>query len=74
MRSTPMGDLTVKGGTYKVEIPLTRLEMSAEWNTRAIGEVAKKNGLSTVYFCDQKTLSILGGIYLQKEIIVYGSK
>ena len=72
MRSTPTATSVARGGTYKVEIPVTRIDMSAEWNSRAIGEVAKRQGIETVYFCDQRTLSILGGIYRKREIIVYG--
>ena len=50
MRSTPLGQSVAKGGTYRFEIPTTRMDMSAEWNSRAIGEVAKKHGIFSKNF------------------------
>ena len=72
MRSTPIGEKTSKGGLYKIELPFTKVNLTAEWNTRGLGDVAKKGGISTIYYCDLRTLSILGGIYRKQETIVYG--
>jgi len=72
LRGTTLGTKTARGGTYKVEIPNSRVDVSAEWSSKAIGDVARSNGISTVYSCDQRTLSILGGLFRKEEIIVYG--
>lgn len=72
MRSTKVGSKVARGKTIRVEIPTSRVNLTAEWNTRAIGDVAKKNKFSKIYFCDKKTFSIFGGLYRQEEIIVYG--
>ena len=49
MRSTPIGEKLVRGGTSKFEVPGTRVDVSMEINSRAIGDIAKKYGISTVY-------------------------
>ncbi|HMO19020.1 MAG TPA: TRL domain-containing protein [Oligoflexia bacterium] len=72
MRGTTLGTKSARGGAYKVEIPTNRIDLTAEWNSKAIGDIAKKNGLTKVYGCDQRTLSILAGIFRKEEIIVYG--
>lgn len=72
LRGTPLGEKTVKGGAFRVEIPTSRIDLTAEWDSRAIGDIAKKNGISTVHSCDARVLSFLGGIFRKQEIIVYG--
>lgn len=72
MRTTPIGPEGITGRTTKFKIPATRVDLSLELNSRAIGDIAKLNGLSTIYYCDQRTFSILFGVYQEKEIIVYG--
>lgn len=72
LRGTPLGEKTVKGGAFRVEIPTSRIDLTAEWDSRAIGDIAKKNGISTVNSCDERILSFLGGIFRKEEIIVYG--
>ena len=72
MRNTDTGSRRAIGSTKKLEIPTTRVDVSAEWSTRAIGDIAKKNNLHTVYYCDRRTLSILGGLFRKQEVIIYG--
>ncbi len=72
LRGTTLGSKTARGGAYRIEIPTSRIDLTAEWDSSAIGDVAKENGISTVYSCDLRTLSILSGIYRKEEIIVYG--
>lgn len=72
MRNTQLPQKTASDGTKKLEIPTTRIDLSAEWSSRAIGDIARKNDITTVHFCDRRTLSILGGIYRKQEIIIYG--
>jgi len=72
MRGTGLGNKTARGGAYRVELPTNRIDLIAEWNSKAIGDIAKNNGINTVYGCDQRTISVLGGIFRKEEIIVYG--
>ena len=59
-------------GTRKVSIPATSVNLSAEWSSRAIGDAAGRAGLSEIYYADMKTFRILGGIWEEKTIEVYG--
>jgi hypothetical protein len=72
MRGTKLGSLSAGGGAKQVNIPITRVDLSAEWDSKAIGDIAKANGISVVYSCDERTLSVLGGIWRKEEILVYG--
>jgi len=72
MRQTKIGPLLAKGGAKQIKIPTTEIDLTAEWNSKAIGDIAKANGISVVQACDERTLSILGGIWRKEEIIVYG--
>lgn len=72
MRQTIIGSKTVSNGAKQFSIPVTRVDLSAEWDSKAIGDVAKANGLTVVCACDERKLSILGGIWRKEEIIVYG--
>ncbi len=45
--------------------------ISVAWDSAAIGDVAKKQGLKELYFADLETLKILG-IWNQYTIHVYG--
>ncbi len=72
MKGTPIGTRRVTLDRHQIREPLTRLQLRAEWASNAIGDAAKRKGLKKVYYADLHTLSILFGIYQQKEVIVYG--
>ena len=44
---------------------------SVEWNSNAIGDVAKRSGLKKVYFADMEIFSVLG-IWTYRKVHVYG--
>ena len=71
-RGTPLGQKVGVGSSKRVEIPTTRIDISAEWDSRAIGDIAKSHGISTVYGCDSRRKSYLLGLWRQDEVIVYG--
>jgi len=72
MRSTKVGTKTGKGAFYQVKIPTSNFDLTTQWNSKAIGDIARANNIETIYFCDQKLVSVLGGIYKKEQIIVYG--
>jgi hypothetical protein len=72
MRSTGLGDRVGKGDTKQITLPTTRVDLSAEWDSRAIGDIARQNGISTVYGCDSRRQSYVLGIWTQDEVIIYG--
>lgn len=72
LRGTPLGPLQGVGSTKRVSIPTGRLDLTAEWDSRGIHDIAEANGINEVLGCDQRRLSILGGLYSSRHIIVYG--
>ncbi len=72
LRGTPLGEVAGEGSSKKLEIPTTRIDVSAEWDSRAIGDIAKEHGIETIRGCDARTQSYVLGIWSEDSIIVYG--
>jgi hypothetical protein len=72
LRSTTLGSKAASGSSKRVEIPTTRVDIGAEWDSRAIGDIAKEHGITTVYGCDSRRESILLGLWRRDEVIIYG--
>jgi hypothetical protein len=71
-RGTILGTKKGSGNSKKIEIPTTRIDLSAEWDSRAIGDIAKKHGITTVYSCDSRRRSYVLGLWRSDEVIIYG--
>lgn len=71
-RGTPLGRSSAVGNSKQIKIPTTQVELSAQWDTRAIGDIAKREGLSVVYGCDSRRRSYAFGIWQSDEVIIYG--
>lgn len=67
MHGTPVGSVESTGNIKHLSISV----VSLAWDSNAIGDLAKKKGLSEVYFADIETLSILG-FWSQYTVHVYG--
>ena len=74
LRGTPLGSKSGEGSSKKVEIPTTRIDLSAEWDSRAIGDIAKQQGIETIRGCDSRRQSYVLGIWHEDSIIVYGDE
>lgn len=61
------------GKVIKIKEPISGYGIYAELNSNAIGEIAKKHGIGTVYFADQERFSVLG-IWTTTKVIIYGEK
>ncbi len=72
LRGTKFGSKSAVGSSKRVKVPTTQVDLSAEWDTRAIGDIARRSGIETVYGCDSRRESILLGIWSRDEIIIYG--
>ena len=68
LSETPVVMTAQKGDTKQLRYSI----IGARWDSNAIGEIAKANGIETVYFADVETLSVLLGIWTQRWIIIYG--
>lgn len=72
MRGTNLGSKVGSGSSKRVEIPTTRIDFSAEWDSRAIGDIARKHGISVVHGCDSRRESYLLGLWRRDQVIIYG--
>ena len=59
------------GMIVQVKEPVSGYGLYAEWNSNAIGDVAKRSGLKKVYFADMEIFSVLG-IWTHRKVHVYG--
>ena len=71
-RGTDLGSKVGSGSSKRVEIPTTQIDLSAEWDSRAIGDIARKHGISVVHGCDSRRQSYVLGIWRRDEVIIYG--
>ncbi|MGW8185636.1 MAG: hypothetical protein ACWGNK_00160 [Desulfobacterales bacterium] len=70
---TPAAVETGNGKIVRIKEPFSGYGIYAEFKSNAIGEIAKRHGLKTVYYADIERLSILG-IWRHDEVIVCGEK
>jgi hypothetical protein len=73
LNQTPAAVDTGNGKIVRIKEPFSGYGIYAEFNSNAIGEIAKRHGLKTVYYADIERLSILG-IWRHDEVIVCGEK
>lgn len=72
LRGTDLGTKVGTGSSKRVEIPTTQIDLTAEWDSRALGDIARKNGISVVHGCDSRRQSYLLGLWRRDEVIIYG--
>jgi hypothetical protein len=46
--------------------------VDVRWDSNAIGDIAKREGIETVYFADMETFSLVLGIWRQRTVHIYG--
>jgi len=73
LNQTPAAIDTGNGKIVRIKEPFSGYGIYAEFNSNAIGEIAKRHGLKTVYYADIERLSILG-IWRHDDVIVCGEK
>lgn len=72
MDVTKVGSKMAELSSKEIHEPITAAGIGIEWKSRAIGEAAKKHGITNVYFADIQTTSVLGGVFRMQTIQVYG--
>ncbi len=72
MNRTPVGHTVTSVNTKRIQEPFTGIDITVEWDSRAIGDAARRAGLETVYFADIHTISFLGGLWEQQAVNVWG--
>ena len=72
MNRTPVGRTVASVNSKLLQEPLTGFDLSVEWDSRALGDAARKAGFKTFYFADMQTISILGGLWEQQAVRLWG--
>lgn len=73
MDRTPRAIRMASSSTKSVKVPLlSSADISAGWSSSAIGDAAKRGGLERIYYADHETFSILGGVWRQETVQVWG--
>ncbi|MFZ0244035.1 MAG: hypothetical protein WAL90_20510 [Desulfobacterales bacterium] len=70
---TPTAEAAGSGKVIRIKEPVSGYGIYAEFNSNAIGEIATRHGLKTLYYADIERLSILG-IWRHDDVILYGEK
>jgi hypothetical protein len=71
LHNTPLTDSQSHGLIIHIEEPISGYGLYTELNSNAIGDIAKKHGLSKVYFADLEIFDVLG-IWHHEKLHVYG--
>ncbi|MEW6743625.1 MAG: hypothetical protein AB1486_12790 [Planctomycetota bacterium] len=67
--STPV--FTDRTATAEGDVKRIDYYLSVEWDSNAIGDIARREGFETVYYADIETVSVLG-IWNQRIVHIYG--
>jgi len=74
LHNTPITDIQGSGTIFHIEEPISGYNLYFEFNTNAIGDIAKKHGITKVYFADIEIFEVLGGIWKHQRLHIYGEK
>ena len=71
LNNTPVTNIHADGIVFHVSEPLSGLDFYVELNSNAIGDIAKRHGLTKVYFADIEIFDVLG-IWHHEKLHIYG--
>ena len=71
LNNTPVTNIRANGLIIHIEEPVTGYGFYTELNSNAIGDIAKKHGLTKVYFADLEIFDVLG-IWHHERLHIYG--
>lgn len=73
LHNTPVTNIHANGIIIHIEEPVSGYGLYTEFNSNAIGDIAKKHGLTKVYFADVEIFNVLG-IWKHEKLHIYGEK
>jgi len=73
LNNTHVTNIHANGLIIHVEEPISGYGLYTEFNSNAIGDVARKHGLTKVYFADMEIFDVLG-IWHHERLHIYGEK
>ncbi len=72
MHGNLVGTKMVSLDTHEIHEPVTAAGLGVEWDSRAIGDAAKRKGLTRVDFADLHIRRYALGIYREVRVEVWG--
>jgi len=73
LHNTSVTDIQSHGIIIHIEEPVSGYGFYTELNSNAIGDIAKKHGITKVYFADLEIFSILG-VWRHEKLHIYGEQ
>ena len=58
--------------SHTVEEPFSGYGIRVQWSTNQILSAAQDAGITSIFYIDEQTFSILLGIYTRRKLIIYG--
>ncbi len=71
LHNTPISDTGGKGIGIRLKEPFSGYGVSSEYESGAVGEIARKNGMTEIYFADREELSIFN-VFRMRRLHIYG--
>jgi len=63
--------IDASGKVIRIKEPITGYGIYAEFNSNAIGDIARQHGVETIYYADHEIFNVLG-IWRHDKVIIYG--
>ena len=70
--NTPVGSRKCVIRNFKVQEPVSRYNVDAEWSLEKLKDAAMEAGITQIHHIDLHTFSILSGVIRQRDLIIYG--
>ncbi len=71
-KATPVGTKHFAVAQHRLKEPITRINLSVEWDNTEVKKAAAKAGVTKIYYTDTRTQSYVFEIYRRTTIIFYG--
>ncbi len=73
LNKTPVVHTQTDGVIVKIKEPFSGLGVYTEFNTNALGDLAKKYNMSKLYYAELETFELFG-IWRERRLYLYGEK
>jgi hypothetical protein len=71
-RGTPPGGKTCRVNEHVLREPFSGAHVSVSFTWGVLEEAARTAGMTSLYYADMETLSVLNGVYERKTLILCG--
>lgn len=70
--ATPVGNKVCVLDEHHVQEPFSRAGVSVDWTSDVIRRAMSEAGMNRAYYAEQRTFSLLGGIYRRTSVVIHG--